>query len=132
MGNVNINNIDMPNCCDHPTFHDDDERGFKMVRNQISESEGTEAKLMMVGIQNSGKTALFNLLNNIENTLDVTKGFHTSKLSHKSNTLETNFIIDLWVLGGKKQVRKHWKNYYKNTEGIVFVVDSSEDNEYMI
>ena len=34
--------------------------------------------------------------------------------------------IDLWEIGGSSNIRPHWKNIYKNVDGIVYVVDSSD------
>ena len=33
----------------------------------------------------------------------------------------------MWDIGGQKAIREYWKNYYENTDGIVFVVDSSDE-----
>ena len=33
----------------------------------------------------------------------------------------------MWDIGGQQAIRPYWKNYYENTDGIVFVVDSSDE-----
>jgi len=33
----------------------------------------------------------------------------------------------VWDIGGQKAIRPYWKNYYDNTAGMVFVVDSSDE-----
>ena len=33
----------------------------------------------------------------------------------------------MWDIGGQKAIRPYWKNYYENTDGLVFVVDSSDE-----
>ena len=33
----------------------------------------------------------------------------------------------MWDIGGQKAIRPYWKNYYENTDGLVYVVDSSDD-----
>ncbi len=32
----------------------------------------------------------------------------------------------MWDIGGQKAIRPYWKNYYENTDGLVYVVDSSD------
>jgi len=32
----------------------------------------------------------------------------------------------VWDIGGQSKVRPLWKHYYQNTNGIIFVVDSSD------
>lgn len=33
----------------------------------------------------------------------------------------------MWDIGGQKAIRPYWRNYYDRTNGIVFVVDSSDE-----
>jgi GTPase SAR1 family protein len=33
----------------------------------------------------------------------------------------------MWDIGGQKAIRPYWKNYYDNTDGMVFVVDSGDE-----
>ena len=32
----------------------------------------------------------------------------------------------MWDVGGQEKVRALWRHYYEGTEGLVFVVDSSD------
>jgi len=33
----------------------------------------------------------------------------------------------VWDIGGQREIRPYWKNYYDNTDGLVYVVDSSDE-----
>ena len=33
----------------------------------------------------------------------------------------------MWDIGGQKAIRPYWKNYFENTDGLVYVVDSSDE-----
>jgi ADP-ribosylation factor-like protein 3 len=33
----------------------------------------------------------------------------------------------VWDIGGQQAIRPYWKNYYENTDGLVYVVDSSDE-----
>ena len=35
--------------------------------------------------------------------------------------------MNVWDIGGQKAIRPYWKNYYENTDGLVYVVDSSDE-----
>ena len=35
--------------------------------------------------------------------------------------------MNVWDIGGQKAIRPYWKNYYENTDGMVCVVDSSDE-----
>ncbi len=40
-------------------------------------------------------------------------------------TLEYNgFLLNLWDVGGQKSIRAYWRNYFEQTDGIIWVVDS--------
>ena len=32
----------------------------------------------------------------------------------------------MWDVGGQDKIRRLWRHYYQNTNGLVFVVDSSD------
>ena len=33
----------------------------------------------------------------------------------------------MWDIGGQREIRPYWKNYYDNTDGLVYVVDSADE-----
>ena len=50
-----------------------------------------------------------------------TQGFNIKSLT------QDGFKLNVWDIGGQKAIRPYWKNYYENTDGMVFVVDSSDE-----
>lgn len=34
--------------------------------------------------------------------------------------------MNIWDIGGQKTIRSYWRNYFEQTEGLVWVVDSSD------
>ena len=36
------------------------------------------------------------------------------------------FKLHVWDIGGQKMIRPYWKNYYENTDALVYVVDSGD------
>ena len=34
--------------------------------------------------------------------------------------------MNVWDIGGQKHIRPYWKNYYANTDAIVYMVDSAD------
>jgi len=37
-----------------------------------------------------------------------------------------SFRLNIWDVGGQKTLRSYWRNYYEQTDGMVWVVDSSD------
>ena len=33
----------------------------------------------------------------------------------------------MWDIGGQQAIRPYWQNYYDRTNGIIFVVDSADE-----
>ena len=36
------------------------------------------------------------------------------------------YFLNIWDVGGQKTLRSYWKNYFEQTDGLVWVVDSSD------
>ncbi|XP_034720397.1 ADP-ribosylation factor-like protein 13B isoform X1 [Etheostoma cragini] len=77
--------------------------------------------LVMVGLDNAGKTATVRGIQG-ENPEDVAPTVGFSKVDLKQG----KFDVTIFDLGGGKRIRGIWKNYYSESHGVVFVVDSSD------
>ncbi|XP_027017595.2 ADP-ribosylation factor-like protein 13B isoform X3 [Tachysurus fulvidraco] len=77
--------------------------------------------LVMVGLDNAGKTATVRGIQG-ESPLDVAPTVGFSKVDLKQGRFE----VTIFDLGGGKRIRGIWKNYYSESYGVVFVVDSSD------
>ncbi|XP_042572392.1 ADP-ribosylation factor-like protein 13B isoform X12 [Cyprinus carpio] len=77
--------------------------------------------LLMVGLDNAGKTATVRGIQG-ESPLDVAPTVGFSKVDLKQGKFE----VTIFDLGGGKRIRGIWKNYYSESYGVVFVVDSSD------
>ncbi|XP_077402115.1 ADP-ribosylation factor-like protein 13B isoform X2 [Vanacampus margaritifer] len=77
--------------------------------------------LVMVGLDNAGKTATVRGIQG-DNPQDVAPTVGFSKVDLKQGKFE----VTIFDLGGGKRIRAIWKNYYSESHGVVFVVDSSD------
>ena len=75
----------------------------------------------MLGLDAAGKTTiLFKLkLNETVNTIP-TIGFNVENLTYK------NLEFNCWDIGGQFKLRSLWQHYFENTQGLIYVVDSSD------
>jgi len=85
-----------------------------------------EMELTLVGLQNSGKTTLVNVLANGNFTEDMipTVGFNMRKIT------KGNVTIKLWDIGGQPRFRSMWERYCRGVNSIVFVVDSADHEKF--
>ncbi|KAM5280917.1 ADP-ribosylation factor-like protein 13B isoform 2-T2 [Ctenodactylus gundi] len=78
--------------------------------------------LVMVGLDNAGKTATARGIQG-EHPEDVAPTVGFSKIDLKQGKFE----VTIFDLGGGKRIRGIWKNYYAESYGVIFVVDSSDE-----
>jgi ADP-ribosylation factor-like protein 3 len=49
-----------------------------------------------------------------------TQGFNIKSLSQEG------FKLNVWDIGGQKAIRPYWRNYYDNTDALIWVIDSAD------
>ena len=82
----------------------------------------SEARILVLGLDNAGKTTILKALSQ-ESISEImpTQGFNIKSLQ------QDKFKLTVWDIGGQKAIREYWKNYFQNTDGLIYVVDSSDD-----
>lgn len=81
-----------------------------------------EMEITLVGLQNSGKTTLVNVLATGKYTADMipTVGFNMRKITKGRVTLK------IWDIGGQPRFRSMWERYCRGVNAILFVVDAAD------
>merc|ERR1712097_141983 len=80
-----------------------------------------EARILMLGLDNAGKTTILKKLGDEDiDHVQPTQGFNIKSL------LTEGFKLNVWDIGGQKTIRPYWKNYFDNTDALIYVVDSSD------
>lgn len=81
-----------------------------------------EARILMLGLDGAGKTTILYKLKKGETVKTIpTIGFNVETIDYK------NFSFIIWDVGGHGNIRHLWKNYYHHTDGLIFVVDSTDE-----
>ncbi|KAH8829941.1 ADP-ribosylation factor-like protein [Flagelloscypha sp. PMI_526] len=80
-----------------------------------------EMRILFLGLDNAGKTTIVKKING-EDIMSVspTLGFNIKTFQHGKYTL------NIWDVGGQRTLRPYWRNYFEQTDAIVWVVDSSD------
>ena len=82
-----------------------------------------DVRILMVGLDAAGKTTILYQLKMGETVkTKPTLGFNVETIEYK----KVLFII--WDVGGKEEIKVSWKQYYQNTDGLIFVVDSNDQD----
>ena len=40
---------------------------------------------------------------------------------------QDGFKLNVWDIGGQREIRPYWRNYYDSTDALVYVVDSADE-----
>jgi len=85
-------------------------------------------ELTLIGLQNSGKTTLVNVVANGQFSEDMipTVGFNMKKVT------KGNVTIKLWDIGGQPRFRSMWERYCRGVNAIVYVVDAADQEKLEI
>eukprot|EP00794_Sanderia_malayensis_P009079 gene9079-10048_t len=80
-----------------------------------------EVRILMVGLDNAGKTTILYQLRLHEVISTVpTIGFNVETVVYK------NISFTVWDIGGQDKIRNLWRVYLKGSQGLIFVIDSSD------
>ncbi|KAL7667984.1 hypothetical protein ACOME3_008705 [Neoechinorhynchus agilis] len=80
-----------------------------------------QIRILMLGLDSAGKTTiLYNLRLGSNVTTIPTVGFNVETVVYK------NVKFSVWDVGGQDKIRPLWRHYYTGTQGLIFVVDSSD------
>ncbi len=80
-----------------------------------------EMRLLIVGLDAAGKTTILYKLKFGDVTVTVpTIGFNVETIEYK------NVTFTAWDVGGQDKIRPLWRHYFKNTQGLIFVIDSND------
>jgi ADP-ribosylation factor-like protein 2 len=72
-------------------------------------------------LDNAGKTTVVKKLcgQSIEE-IEPTLGFQIESLQYQ------NYKLNLWDIGGQSSIRAYWRNYFEQTDGLIWVIDSAD------
>ncbi|KAI6035637.1 GTP-binding protein [Pisolithus orientalis] len=80
-----------------------------------------EMRILFLGLDNAGKTTILKKISGEDiSSISPTLGFNIKTFVHRSYTL------NIWDVGGQRTLRPYWRNYFEQTDAIVWVVDSSD------
>ncbi|KAH9413384.1 ADP-ribosylation factor 6 [Dermatophagoides pteronyssinus] len=80
-----------------------------------------EIRILMLGLDASGKTTILYKLKSGQTVTTIpTVGFNVETVTYK------NVRFSVWDVGGQDKIRPLWRHYYTGTQGLIFVVDSTD------
>lgn len=101
-----------------------------------------EYKLVVIGLDNAGKTTILYRVTQVRCCSSLTHTTHTTQgeviatAPTVGSNLEQfeykNLKFALWDIGGQQQLRSTWSAYYNQAKAIILVVDSCEPDRLAV
>ena len=86
---------------------------------------GREATIVILGLDNAGKTTLLHKLKH-----NSVSSFVPTQRARSEEFVHGDITFKAWDLGGHQQVRFLWRNFFQEADGVIFIVDSIEHERH--
>ena len=94
--------------------------GLLTILKKVKQKE-REVRILMLGLDNAGKTTVVKKFNGEDiDLISPTLGFNIKTLEYRG------FKLNIWDVGGQTSLRSYWRNYFEQTDGLIWVVDSAD------
>ncbi|KAM8829253.1 ADP-ribosylation factor-like protein 3 isoform 2-T2 [Spinachia spinachia] len=105
----------------HNSSKPSENMGLLSILRRLKQSPEREVHLLLLGLDNSGKTTLLKQLAAEDiSHITPTQGFNIKSVQ------SSGFKLNVWDIGGQRKIRPYWKNYFQNTDVLIYVIDSSD------
>ncbi|EJW88964.1 Arl3l1 protein [Wuchereria bancrofti] len=80
---------------------------------------------IFVCLDNAGKTTILkNLASEDIRHITPTQGFNIKSV------VSDDVKLNVWDIGGQRKIRPYWKNYFENTDVLIYVIDSCDRKRF--
>lgn len=99
--------------------------GLLALLRKLRASGDKELRILLLGLDNAGKTTLLKSLASEDiSHITPTQGFNIKTVQ------SAGFRLNVWDIGGQRKIRPYWKNYFENTDVLIYVIDSSDRKRF--
>lgn len=89
-------------------------QGLLSILRKLKSSPNKELRILLLGLDNAGKTTLLKALASEDIThITPTQGFNIKSVQSEG------FKLNVWDIGGQRNIRPYWRNYFENTDVLV-------------
>lgn len=99
--------------------------GLLALLRKLRASGDKELRILLLGLDNAGKTTLLKSLASEDiSHITPTQGFNIKTVQ------SAGFRLNVWDIGGQRKIRPYWKNYFENTDVLIYVIDSADRKRF--
>ncbi|XP_023326970.1 ADP-ribosylation factor-like protein 3 [Eurytemora carolleeae] len=99
--------------------------GLLSILRKLKSSPDRELRILLLGLDNAGKTTILKTLASEDiSTITPTQGFNIKSVQTEG------FKLNVWDIGGQRKIRPYWRNYFDNTDVLIYVIDSADQKRF--
>lgn len=96
-----------------------------IIWRKLKSSPDRELRILLLGLDNAGKTTILKSLASEDiSTITPTQGFNIKSVQSEG------FKLNVWDIGGQRKIRPYWRNYFDNTDILIYVIDSADTKRF--
>ncbi|MGH0157659.1 UNVERIFIED_CONTAM: hypothetical protein FKN15_057323 [Acipenser sinensis] len=101
------------------------QKGLLSILRKLKSAPDQEVRILLLGLDNAGKTTLLKQLASEDiSHITPTQGFNIKSVQSQG------FKLNVWDIGGQRKIRPYWKNYFENTDVLIYVIDSTDRKRF--
>uniref|UniRef100_A0A2K5QZZ0 ADP-ribosylation factor-like protein 3 n=1 Tax=Cebus imitator TaxID=2715852 RepID=A0A2K5QZZ0_CEBIM len=95
--------------------------GLLSILRKLKSAPDQEVRILLLGLDNAGKTTLLKQLASEDiSHITPTQGFNIKSVQSQG------FKLNVWDIGGQRKIRPYWRNYFENTDILIYVIELAE------
>ena len=99
--------------------------GLLSILRKLKSSPDRELRILLLGLDNAGKTTILKTLASEDvSHITPTQGFNIKSVA------SDGFKLNVWDIGGQRKIRPYWRNYFENTDVLIYVIDSADRKRF--
>ncbi|KAJ7396639.1 ADP-ribosylation factor-like protein 3 [Pitangus sulphuratus] len=100
-------------------------KGLLSILRKLKSTPDQEVRILLLGLDNAGKTTLLKQLASEDiSHITPTQGFNIKSVQSQG------FKLNVWDIGGQRKIRPYWRNYFENTDILIYVIDSADRKRF--
>ncbi|XP_065071256.1 ADP-ribosylation factor-like protein 3 [Rhopilema esculentum] len=95
--------------------------GLLSLLRKLKSRDIQDMRILLLGLDNAGKTTILKALASEDiSHIQPTQGFNIKSVQ------SAGIRLNVWDIGGQRRIRPYWKNYFDNTDVLIYVIDSAD------